>query len=147
MEYREYAYGSQDYKKALILRVCVLGLAPGIDDFLSAMVYSPEEKEKDYFFLGAFDKDTISATLNLILQEDGSLLLRQFAVHSSCQGQGIGMNLIRFAHEFARQRGYKKIFLDSRLSAVGFYQKAGYRLTGTRKVYPEITLDEMCIDL
>lgn len=144
---KEYAYGSPEYRKALILRVCVLGLAPGIDDFLSDMVFSPAEAEKDYFFLGAFDGDTLMATLNLIKQEDGSLLLRQFAVHGSCQGQGIGKKLIQFAHNFARQRGYRKIFLDSRLHAVGFYQKAGYRLTGTRKVYPEITLDEMYIDL
>ena len=147
LEYREYAHGSADYRKALILRVCVLGLAHGIDDFLGNMVFSPAEEEQDYFFLGAFEADTIVATLNLIPQKDGSLLLRQFAVHGSCQGLGIGKKLVEYAHEFARGKGYRRIVLHSRLPAVGFYEKAGYRLTGQRFVYPEITLDEMIADL
>ena len=147
LEYREYAHDSMDYRKALILRVCVLGLAHGIDDFLGNMVFSPAAEEKDYFFLGAFEADTIVATLNLLPQADGSLLLRQFAVHGSCQGLGIGRKLIEFAHDFARKKGYQRIFLHSRLPAVKFYEKVGYRLTGQRFVYPEITLDEMIADL
>ena len=145
--YREYAHGSDDYRKALILRVAVLGLAHGIDDFLSNMVFAPAEEERNYFFLGAFEADTIVATLNLIPQADGSLLLRQFAVHGSCQGLGIGRKLVEFAHAFAREKGYRRIVLHSRLPAVGFYEKVGYRLTGQRFVYPEITLDEMIAEL
>lgn len=145
--YREYAHGSGDYRKALILRVSVLGLAHGIDDFLRDMVFSPAEEERNYYFLGAFEQDTLVATLNLIPQEDGSLLLRQFAVHNSCQGKGVGRQLVAFAHSFAREKGFRKIVLHSRLNAVGFYEKCGYRLTGRRFVYPEITLDEMIAEL
>lgn len=145
--YREYAHGSGDYRKALILRVSVLGLAHGIDDFLSNMVFSPAEEERNYYFLGAFEKDTVVATLNLVPQEDGSLLVRQFAVHGSCQGQGVGRRLMDFAHDFAREKGFRKMVLHARLHAVGFYEKCGYRLTGNRFVYPEITLDEMIAEL
>lgn len=144
---RSYAYGSSDYRKALVLRVCVLGLAEGIDDFLENMVFDPHPEEKDYYFLGAFQGDTLSATLNLIDKGNGVLLLRQFAVHSACQGQGIGRKLLQFAHNFAREKGFTRITLDARLNAVGFYEKAGYVLTGVRKVYPEITLDEMVAEL
>lgn len=147
LTYRTYAHGSRDYRKALILRVCVLGLAEGIDDFLENMVFDPHPEERYYYFLGAFQEDTITATLNLIDKGNGVLLLRQFAVHSSCQGQGVGRKLLEFAHNFAREKGYTRITLDARLPAVGFYQKAGYVLTGVRKVYPEITLDEMVLDL
>ena len=144
---REYAHGSGDYRKALILRVSVLGLASGIDDFLSDMVFAPSEEERSYYFLGAFEADTLSATLNLIPQEDGSLLVRQFAVHGSCQGKGVGKRLMAFAHDFAREKGFRRMVLHSRLPAVGFYEKCGYRLTGKRFVYPEITLDEMIAEL
>lgn len=147
LTYRAYAYGSRDYRKALILRVAVLGLADGIDDFLENMVFDPHEEEKDYYFLGAFQGETLSGTLNLIDKGNGVLLLRQFAVHTACQGQGVGRKLLDFAHSFAREKGYSRITLDARLHVVGFYQKAGYALTGVRKVYPEITLDEMIIDL
>ena len=145
--YRPYTHGSDDYRKALILRVCVLGLAHGIDDFLSGMVFSPAEEERNYYFLGAFEEDTIVATVNLIPREDGSLLVRQFAVHGSCQGRGVGRKLMACAHDFAREKGFRKMVLHSRLHAVGFYEKCGYRLTGNRFVYPEITLDEMVADL
>lgn len=147
MELKQYYHGSREYRKGLVLRVCVLGLAAGVDDFLENLVFDPHPEEQDYYFLGAFQGDTLCATLNLIDKGEGLLLLRQFAVHPSLQGQGVGRKLLEFAHGFAREKGYSRITLDARLHVVGFYQKAGYALTGVRKVYPEITLDEMVISL
>ena len=144
---RTYEYGSSDYRKALILRNQVLSLQPGVNEISVEAVFDSHLQEREHMLLGAFQEDALIATLNLQKQEDGSLLLRQFAVFTPMQGTGIGSRLIRFAHEYAKSQGYRRIWLHSRLPAVKFYQRAGYRLTGIRNVYPEITLDEMVIDL
>lgn len=143
---REYAYGSRDYKRALLLRFCVLNLEDSINDIAEEAVFGAHEGEKDYFFLGAFYGTDLVATLSL-QQQEGCLVLRQFAVHEKQQGTGIGMKLIRFAHEYAKAKGFRRILLFSRMHVIDFYKKAGYTDTGKTHVYPEITLQEMYIDL
>ena len=49
------------------------------------------------------------------------------AVVSGLQGKGIGKVLLQFAENIARDRGYKKIMMHARKTAVGFYEKSGYK--------------------
>ena len=144
--FREYAHGSSDYQKALILRYCILARDCSIPDSAVEFVYGLHEDEKNQFLLGAFDGSQLLATLNL-QEKDGALLLRQFAVHEKQQGTGLGMKLLRFAHAFARKRGYKRIVLHARMNVIGFYEKGGYVLTDKRYIYPDLTLAHMYIDL
>ena len=144
--FREYAHGSSDYQKALILRYCILARDCSIPDSAVEFVYGPHEDEKDQFLLGAFYGSQLLATLNL-QKKDGALLLRQFAVHEKQQGTGLGMKLLQFAHAFAREKGYKRIVLHARMNVIGFYEKGGYVLTDKRYVYPDLTLAHMYIDL
>ena len=59
-----------------------------------------------------------------------TIKLRQMAVWTHFQGQGIGRELIAFAENVAKGRGYKKIILHARKSVEGFYQKLGYAIVG-----------------
>lgn len=52
--------------------------------------------------------------------------IRFFFVAKAYQGQGIGHKLLSFAEELARSRGVDKLFLDSSLTAVWFYEKHGF---------------------
>jgi ribosomal protein S18 acetylase RimI-like enzyme len=89
----------------------------------------------------------VLGTLNLKPEGEGTVLLRSLAVDSKCQGTGVGKKLVLFAHEVARERGFRRIVLHSRLNVIGFYQKLGYTLTGNRIETPKITLAEMELNL
>lgn len=46
------------------------------------------------------------------------------------QGRGIGQELLEQVEDLAREQGLARISLDSSLTAVGFYERLGYRRTG-----------------
>lgn len=56
--------------------------------------------------------------------------LRQMAVCTDWQGEGIGAQLVRNAEAAAIQSGIKMISLHAREYAVGFYEKLGYKKEG-----------------
>ena len=60
------------------------------------------------------------------------------AVFSGLQGKGIGKVLLQFAENIARDRGYKKIIMHARKTAVGFYEKLGYKITSPE--FEEVTI-------
>ena len=52
------------------------------------------------------------------------------AVKNNLQGKGIGAAIILFGENLARDKGYKKITMHARNTAIGFYEKFGYKVTG-----------------
>ena len=54
------------------------------------------------------------------------------AVAEAARGAGIGRALLQRAEDLARERGCTKAYVDTMdYQAPGFYQKLGYRVTGT----------------
>jgi predicted N-acetyltransferase YhbS len=56
--------------------------------------------------------------------------MRQVAVLPSAQGHGIGTALVKKAEKVARQRGFKTMVLNARLTAVPFYLRLDYKKEG-----------------
>lgn len=140
---REYVYGSSEHRRALILRYMILRLETGVSSRAENQVFELDPEEKEHALLGVFEGDVLLGTVNLKPEGEGSVLLRSLAVDDKCQGMGIGKKLVLFAHEVAREKGYKRIVLNARLNVIGFYEKLGYTLTGNRRESPRITLAEM----
>ena len=147
IEYRPYSYASQDYKKARILRYCILRLGNGISDECVQDVYGDDSREKDHILLGAFEGDLLVGTVNLAPCGENSLLLNALAIHDSRQGAGIGAKLVEYAHKIAKEQGYRTVRLMGRSNVVEFYKKLGYTPTGIVENHPQVTLIEMTIDL
>ena len=122
---KEIKHGSNDYKKAMILRDAILRKPLG-------RVYSAEDsaKEADSFHLICVENGEVMATLIFKPLSGGTLQMRQVAVKKSLQGKGYGCILVKFSENFAKERGYKEIILHSRATAVGFYEKLGYQKYG-----------------
>ena len=59
-----------------------------------------------------------------------TLQMRQVAVSGTLQRTGIGAQLIAFAEEFARQKGYRTFIAHTRATALGFYLRLGYTASG-----------------
>lgn len=104
-----------------------------------ALLAEELEKEKDDVLMGAFEDDERLLGCCLLTKMDQTTIrLRQMAVPNSMQGKGIGRALMIFAENIARDQGYKRLTMHARKTALGFYQKLGYSVTGNE--FLEVTI-------
>jgi GNAT superfamily N-acetyltransferase len=96
------------------------------------------EKEKEDILIGAFEEDEIMACCILTKIADGTCKLRQMAVRPKLQGTGLGAAMMNYAEQLAKDAGYKKMVMNARKTAKGFYEKLGYEIEGDEFV--EVTL-------
>jgi len=60
--------------------------------------------------------------------------IRYMAIKKEYSRQGYGSKLIKYLETISNKHGIQKIFLNSRVNAVSFYEKNGYKLV--KKVKP-----------
>jgi len=96
------------------------------------------DKEKDDILMGAFEDEKLLGCCLLTRVDPYTVRLRQMAVPNNMQGKGIGRALMIFAENIARDLGYRKLCMHARKTAVGFYQKLGYSITGDE--FTEVTI-------
>ncbi len=96
------------------------------------LYFDPEEthQEKEDILIGAFEEDQLIGCCMLTPTNGQTCRLRQMAVISDLQKKGIGASLINFAENVARDKGYHTMIMHARKSAIGFYQKFGYSISG-----------------
>lgn len=126
-------HGSREYQQMVQLRNDILRRPLGLQ-FTSEEL----ENEKEEILIGAFEEEKMLGCCMLIKMEPGSVRLRQMAVLNNLQGKGIGRALMQFAENIARDRGFQKITMHARKTAVGFYEKLGYRVCGQE--FEEVTI-------
>jgi GNAT superfamily N-acetyltransferase len=126
-EIREIPFGSAEYRATLDLRYEVLRRPLGRQ--LSAEDSAGEEAA---CHLVCYHGEQIVACLVLVPRDGGDVHMRQVAVIPEMQRQGIGEALVEHAEALARQRGFRRMFLNARESAVPFYEKLGYARCGPR---------------
>lgn len=87
------------------------------------------EDEKTGSHIACYTSDAILAGCCFLTPyKETTVKLRQMAVDTSCQRNGVGSRLISFAEQFAAQQGFDYIYLHARKEALGFYQKHGYSI-------------------
>ena len=96
------------------------------------------EKEKEDILIGAFEDDRLLGCCLLSPMDTSTIRLRQMAVPNSMQGKGIGRALMIFAENIARDQGYRKLCMHARKTALGFYEKLGYAVSGEE--FTEVTI-------
>ena len=96
------------------------------------------DREKNDILIGAFEEDKMLGCCLLTRVDHNCVRLRQMAVQNNLQGKGIGASLMNYAENVARDSGYKKIIMHARKTAVGFYEKLGYSITG--KEFTEVSI-------
>ena len=125
MGLKQIDHGSEDYNKMIVLRKQILRQPLGLS-------FTEEElnKEKDEILIAAFDDDLILGCCVLSRINDETIRLRQMAVLDTLQGKGIGASIMTFAENLAIDKGYKYMIMHARNTAVGFYEKLGYKVKG-----------------
>lgn len=70
--------------------------------------------------------------------QPGDLRLRGMAVAHAVQGTGVGRRLVEQAIIEATTRGYKRLWCNARVSAIGFYRRLGFTAHGKEFDIPGI---------
>ena len=125
MALKQIDHGSKEYTLMVKLRDEILRRPWGLS-------FTPEdlEKEKADILIAAFDEDEILGCCLLTQTAADTVKLRQMAVKNNLQGKGIGQDILNFAETLAKDKGYKKLTMHARDTALGFYERCGYRVNG-----------------
>src|SRR5262245_36309528 len=126
-------FGTPEYQQMIKMREDILRKPLGLT-FSQAEI----ETEKDNLLIGAFEDEQMLGCCMIVEMDARKARLRQMAVLNNLQGKGIGRALIQFAENLARDRGFQKITMHARKTAVGFYEKLGYRVCGQE--FEEVTI-------
>lgn len=127
-------FGTPEFDAAVRLRYEVLRRPLGLD-------YTAEQlaEEYDQLHLAAFERSgALIAYLNLTPKDERDVKMRQVAVAPDWQGRGVGQALVRHSENLARERGFSRMMLHARETAVPFYEKLDYRRKGER--FEEVTI-------
>ncbi|RYD78711.1 MAG: GNAT family N-acetyltransferase [Sphingobacteriales bacterium] len=133
MGLKQIDHGTKEYKQMIALRHSILREPLG-------MSFTEEEleKEKDHILIAAFEEEDMLGCCMLKKIDNRTLQLRQMAVKNNLQGKGIGASIMSFAENISRDRGYRSIIMHARDTAIGFYEKFGYKVKG--EPFTEINL-------
>ncbi|GAB2836131.1 GNAT family N-acetyltransferase [Ferruginibacter profundus] len=125
MALKQIDHGSKEYQQMISLRMEILRKPLGLN-------FTEEElaKEKEDILIGAFDEEKILACCLLTKVDNATIKLRQMAVQNNLQGKGIGASMMSFAETVARDKGYKKLMMHARNTAIGFYEKFDFKVKG-----------------
>ena len=126
-------FGSPEQLASIELRKRVLRWPLGLD-------FTPEQlaAEMNEFHLLALDGDQLIACLVLTPQSKDTIKMRQVAVEPDWQGKGVGKKLVEFSERIAREKGFSKMVLNARDTAVPFYLKLDYEIEG--EPFEEVTI-------
>ena len=87
------------------------------------------DEDQEGIHFGAFTDNKLVGIISLF-QTNKSFQFRKLAVSSEYQRIGVGNALLRRVEEFAESEGGTLIWCNARVTAIGFYIKAGYTHTG-----------------
>ncbi|MEY2916386.1 MAG: hypothetical protein RIS73_100 [Bacteroidota bacterium] len=125
MALKQIDHGTKEYKQMVALRMEILRKPLGLS-------FTEEElsNEKNDILIGAFEDDKMLACCLLTKIDNTTIKLRQMAVQNNLQGKGIGASIMSFAETVARDKGYKKLMMHARDTAIGFYEKFDFKVKG-----------------
>jgi len=121
----EAPYGSELYRRALVLREAILRAPLGL-------AVTPQEQADDahrQHFCAVFGGE-VMGSVSFEPLDGATVQLRQMAVAADRRLERIGARLLTSGEAWARDSGYRVIVLHARLGADGFYARFGYRTQG-----------------
>lgn len=127
-------FATPEYDESVALRDAVLRRPLGL-------AFSPEQLAAEWSDLHLAAFDTIGRMVGILLLTpvaEKTIKMRQVAVAPEYQGKGVGAVLVRASEEEARKRGFEKMVLNARETAVSFYLRLGYDKVGDR--FEEVTI-------
>src|SRR5215470_11025848 len=117
--------GSDVYRQSLLLREEVLRTPLGLHLTEGEL---RDDANRRHFC--ALSHGTVVGSVSLKPLNTETLQLRQMAVAEDRRRERIGAELLERAEAFAKDEGFRRIVLNARLGAEGFYARSGYEASG-----------------
>lgn len=117
---------NKTYLDAVLIRQTVFITEQGV----------PKELELDHnehkciYLVLYSDDDEAIATCRLLPISTSTIKLQRMAVKKEFRGQAYGRYIIEAAEEVAKKNDYKTIALGAQITAIGFYERLGYKKFG-----------------
>ena len=124
---REVPYDSEQYQQMLIFRNMHMRIPIGLslfDEDLSG--------EVNDHHIGVYRRDKLIGVCIITPVSKTTARMRQVVIAPEYRNRGIGRMMMLFAEERTAALGLSRLILDSRLSALRFYEKLGYRRVGSQ---------------
>lgn len=87
----------------------------------------PQDEQGTHF--GAFFENKLAGIVSLFHQGN-NFQFRKLAVDPAMQHKNIGTQLLQYITRHAAEHGGTRLWCNARLTAAGFYEKAGFTPTG-----------------
>jgi len=131
--FRVVEFGSPEYVETVALRDDILRRPLGLH-------FTPEllGEEAHDIHLACYRNDDLAGCLILVPLADGDIKMRQVAVAADAQRTGVGSALVKESERIAFERGFARMVLNARLTAVPFYLRLGYLAVGEE--FLEVTI-------
>jgi predicted GNAT family N-acyltransferase len=113
-----------EYQQALHLRNDILRKPLGMNLFEENL-----DKEPDDMHIGLFREEALIGVL-VLTPGKGYIKMRQVAVAENARGINAGTRMVTYSEKIARERGFSRMELNARKTAVDFYLKNGYTIVG-----------------
>jgi len=130
------SYNSADYLQWIALRAQILRLPLGMN-----LTDEDIKNDKNEIIICIFDRKNPVGGLQLKPLGINKVRLRQMAVSENYRNQGLGKKLLNFAEKTALKNGFFNIELHARKTAVEFYKKSGYQVSG--QVFIEVGIPHL----
>jgi len=118
-------FGSELYDEVTELRRALLRRPLGLDFTADELA-----REKADTHLAALEGRRVVGALLLRKVDQRTARIMRMAVAPDRQGRSIGRSLVERAEGLARRRGFETMMMHARETAVGFYERCGYRTVG-----------------
>lgn len=129
-------FGTPEFDEALALRYEVLRKPLNME-------FHPDDiaQEYDSYHIACYENRTqlIVGVLILKPKDEHTVKMRQVAVSQAYQSKGIGTFMVEASEIIAKDMGYHRIELHARDTAVPFYKKMNYSISGS--VFKEVGID------
>lgn len=126
LEIKEIIYGTDEYERSIDVRDVVFRRPVG----LNIRTNDDLTKDKECEMYGGYVDEIMVSTIFLSEFDKDTAQIKAVTVLEEFRGTGLGNKLMEFIENLAREKGYTKSFLQSRVTAVGFYERFGYKTIG-----------------
>jgi len=121
----QFDINSPYYQQMLALRQQELRKPLGLD------IYQQDLSQEDkYWHFGLLSDQQLVACVMIKPQGLSDVILKQMAVSTKQQGNGLGLTLLKLVERALVKHGVTHIKLAARQQAIGFYKKMDYKTQG-----------------
>lgn len=131
----EIPFGTPAFDESIRLRYDILREPLGLD-------FEAKDIAEEYrqIHLGGYDESMrlVACLVLNPIEDENATKMRQVAVAENFQKKGLGTLLVAESEKLAKERGFNKMVMSARVTAVPFYERLGYKKSGRK--YTEVTV-------